>query len=64
MDIINLCPVTKIVVSDSIALPAGSSPKIVQLSLAPLLAKVIKSDLSTATSEFNHDVEEDQFVPE
>lgn len=64
--LIDLSPVTQVVVSDTISLPKNSkSSKVVQLSIAPLLANVIRSDLKyAATTEFNPDVEEDQFVPE
>jgi ribose-phosphate pyrophosphokinase len=66
MKFIDLSPISQIVVTDSIPLPEKcSSPKVVQLSIAPLLAKIISSDFKyIATSEFNPDTEEDQFVPE
>lgn len=65
MDLIDLSQVTQVVVTDSIAMPEKPSSKIVQLSLAPLLARIIRSDFSyLSTSEFNPDNEEDQFVPE
>lgn len=63
--LIDLLPITQVVVSDSIPLPAKSSAKIVQLSIAPLLAKVIQSDITYCiSSEFNEDDEGDQMVPE
>lgn len=65
IQLIDLLPITQVVVSDSIPLPAKSSSKIVQLSIAPLLAKVIQSDITYCTSsEFNSDDEGDQMVPE
>lgn len=65
IQLIDLLPITQVIVSDSIPLPAKSSAKIVQLSIAPLIAKVIQSDLTFCTSsEFNSDDEGDQIVPE
>lgn len=64
MQLVELSPLTEVVVSDSIALPKTASGKIVQLTIAPLLAKVIASDASYGEDEFNPDEEEDQFVPE
>lgn len=64
MKFIDLSPISQIIVTDSIPLPEKVvSQKIIQLSLAPLLATVISSDFKyLSTSEFNPD--EDQFVPE
>lgn len=61
--LIDLSPVTQVVVSNSIPLPKNaSSNKIVQLSLASLLAKVIRSDNSyDSNTEFNPDVSEEQY---
>ena len=54
IEIIDLSPISKVVITDSIALPTQpQSNKIVQVSIAPLLAKVIRSDMSLA--EFNKD---------
>jgi ribose-phosphate pyrophosphokinase len=66
IELIDLSPLTQVVVTDSIALPKHSaSKKIVQLSIASLLANVIRSDISyNASTEFNPDVSEDQFVLE
>jgi len=65
IQLIDLLPITQVVVSDSIPLPSKSSSKIVQLSIAPLIAKVIQSDITYCTSsEFNSDDEGDQMVPE
>jgi len=44
MELIDLSPVEKVVVTDSIPLPGTSSSKIHQVSVAGMLAKVIKSD--------------------
>ena len=44
MELIDLSPVTKVVVTDSIPLPEGASSKIHQVSVGPILAKVIKDD--------------------
>jgi ribose-phosphate pyrophosphokinase len=64
--LIELSPVTEVVITDSITLPkVAKSDKIVQLTLAPLLANVIRSDINyDATTEFNPDASEDQFVLE
>lgn len=67
IDLISLSPITQVIVSDSIPLPSDVAipqDKIVQLSIAPLIAKVIQSDLKYAIAEFNPDNEDDQFVME
>ncbi len=66
IQLIDLSPVTQVIVTDSIALPnLSASKKIVQLSIASLLANVIKSDIYyNASTEFNPDISEDQFVLE
>jgi hypothetical protein len=46
MRLIDLSPISQVIISDSIALPANLSHKVVQLSIAPLLARVIQSDLA------------------
>eukprot|EP01039_Chlorochromonas_danica_P004168 gene4166-4579_t len=62
MRLIDLSPVSEVVISDSIALPEHSTAKIVQLSIAPLLATVIKSDVNSALFEFNQDNTEEDYV--
>lgn len=62
MRLIDLSPVSEVVISDSIALPEHSTAKIVQLSIAPLLATVIKSDVNSALFEFNQDNTEENYV--
>lgn len=66
INLINLSPITQMIISDSIPLPENSenSKKIVQLSIAPLIAKIIQSDAKYAVVEFNPDNEDDQFVME
>lgn len=66
INLINLSPITQMIISDSIPLPANSenSKEIVQLSIAPLIAKIIQSDAKYAVVEFNPDNEDDQFVME
>jgi ribose-phosphate pyrophosphokinase len=54
MRLIDLSPIAQVVISDSIALPERSTAKIVQLSIAALLATVIQSDVAyLPISEFN-----------
>ncbi len=66
--LLDLSPITQIVFSDSIPLPTSAthvSKKVIQLSIAPLIAKVIASDLAHNTiNEFNPDNEEDRFIME
>lgn len=65
--LIKLSPITQIIVSDSIPLPPNTAiphEKIVQLSIAPLITKIIQSDSKYAVVEFNPDNEDDQFVME
>ncbi len=66
IQLIDLSPVTQVIVTDSIALPnLSASKKIVQRPTASLLANVIKSDIYyNASTEFNPDISEDQFVLE
>ena len=45
MDLINLSPVEFVLVTDSIPLPKNASRKIIQVPMAPLLAKIIESNL-------------------
>lgn len=62
MDLIELSPVTQIVISDTIVLPTTlSSAKVRQVSIASLLANVIQSDFPYVESEFNQDEEDDLF---
>ena len=44
MEKINAGPVKRIVVTNSLPLPDGASPKIEQVSIAPLIAKVILTE--------------------
>ena len=44
MELIDLSPVEKVVVTDSVRLPSNASEKITQVSVAPLLTQVIKSE--------------------
>eukprot|EP01031_Cornospumella_fuschlensis_P029428 gene29428-35520_t len=61
--LLDLSPISKVVISDSIEMPKRSSQKIVQLSIAPLLAAVIDSDIAfTPQSEFNNQEDEDYIV--
>jgi ribose-phosphate pyrophosphokinase len=67
INLFNISPITQVIVSDSIRLPANTkvtNDKIVQLSIAPLIAKIIQSDSKYAIVEFNPDNEEDPFVME
>jgi ribose-phosphate pyrophosphokinase len=66
MNNIDLSPISQLIVTDSIPLPESyTSQKIFQISIAPLLAKIISSDFSyISTFEFNPDTNDDQFVPE
>jgi ribose-phosphate pyrophosphokinase len=67
INIFNLSPITQVIVSDSIPLPANitvAHGKVVQLSIAPLIANIIQSDSKYSIVEFNPDNEEDQFVME
>jgi len=45
MELIDLSPVELVVVSDSLTLPEMHSPKISQVKIAPMLAKIIETEL-------------------
>jgi ribose-phosphate pyrophosphokinase len=49
MDIIRLSPVEKVIVTDSLPLPPDSSGKVVQLSVATLLANIIETEHFAST---------------
>ncbi len=51
MDLINLSPVEMVMVTDSIPLPAQASPKIVQVSMLPTIAKIIKYEATILYNE-------------
>lgn len=61
LELIELSPVSKIILSDSIPLPPSlkTCDKIIQLSLAPLLANVIRSDI-TMNEELDYNVDNDE----
>lgn len=59
MKLIDLSPVEKVVVSDSIPLPPRCSSKIVQISIAPLLARVIAAEAIAAIDPSMTDSHED-----
>lgn len=48
-ELIDLSPLEKVIITDSIHLPLNASPKIVQVSIAPYLAKIIESDYQNLT---------------
>ena len=66
MKLIDLSPISNVIITDSIPLPDSyQSKKVIQLSLAPLLARIISSDFAHASyTEFNPDTEDDEFIPE
>lgn len=66
VNLIDISPVSQVIITDSIALPKQSSSKIVQLSIAQLIAGVIQSDISHTTllSEFNTEENDDDFIQE
>eukprot|EP01034_Spumella_vulgaris_P030974 gene30974-38276_t len=60
--LIDLSSVEQLIITDTIALPAVHSKKIVQVSVAPLLAQIITSDLSRPTNqEFTSDEDSYEF---
>lgn len=46
MQLIDLCPAEKVLVTDSLPLPENPSPKVIQLPMAPMIAKIIESSLN------------------
>ena len=56
MELIDLSPVERVVVTDSVPLPAKCSPKVVQVSIAPLLARVIETERSIRAHDFEEGV--------
>jgi len=56
LELIRLLPVEKVIVTDSIPLPTtlpGESSKIVQVSIAPLLARVIEAEYFRSVGKFD-----------
>jgi ribose-phosphate pyrophosphokinase len=45
MEMIDLSPVEQVIVTDSVPLPAKASDKIVQIPLAPMLAKIVEANV-------------------
>lgn len=45
MNLINLSPVEQVIVTDSVPLPQDASPKIVQIPLAPMLARIVEANV-------------------
>ena len=60
MDLIDLSPVDKVVVTDSVPLPEKCSTKIAQVSIAPLLARVIETERHIRAHDFEESSEEQQ----
>ena len=59
MELIRLSPVEKVIVTDSLPLPPGACEKIVQVSVAPLLSKVIDTEFYSNTG-FTYRKEDDE----
>ena len=55
MELIDLSPIEGVVVTDSVPLPATSSAKIAQVSIAPLLARVIETERHIRAHDFEED---------
>lgn len=45
MNLINLSPVEQVIVTDSVPLAKDASPKIVQIPLAPMLARIVEANV-------------------
>ncbi len=58
VEIINRCPVTKIIVSDSLPLPKSPCPKLEQVSIASYLADVILTEHNQHQHPHSKEVEE------
>ena len=55
MELIDLSPIEGVVVTDSVPLPANCSDKIAQVSIAPLLARVIETERHIRAHDFEDD---------
>ena len=55
MELIDLSPVERVVVTDSVPLPDKCSPKVVQVSIAPLLARVIETERNIRSHDFEEE---------
>eukprot|EP00595_Chromulina_sp_UTEXLB2642_P000471 CAMPEP_0196761164 /NCGR_PEP_ID=MMETSP1095-20130614/314_1 /TAXON_ID=96789 ORGANISM="Chromulina nebulosa, Strain UTEXLB2642" /NCGR_SAMPLE_ID=MMETSP1095 /ASSEMBLY_ACC=CAM_ASM_000446 /LENGTH=358 /DNA_ID=CAMNT_0042110347 /DNA_START=146 /DNA_END=1222 /DNA_ORIENTATION=- len=64
MELIDLSPVEKVIVTDSVPLPKGSSNKIVQISIAPLIAKILESEAITSNAIWDSERISDDNVKE
>lgn len=64
MRLLDISPISQLVISDTIALAPHSTHKIVQISIAQILGTVINSDVKSALFEFNQDNTEEDYVQE
>jgi ribose-phosphate pyrophosphokinase len=57
MEMIRLSPVERVIVTDSLPLPPNADQKIVQVSVAPLLARIIESEYFASITSRTEDEE-------
>lgn len=50
VELVDLCPVDKVLVTNSVPMPKQQSQKIVQVSIAPLIGEILKSEAATSIS--------------
>ena len=55
MELIDLSPVERVIVTDSIDLPTNRSKKIDQISMVPIIAKIIESEAISTLASWNSD---------
>ncbi len=55
MHVINLWPIEEMVITDSIPLPSPHSSKVTVLPLAPLITKILKSEINELEAIHHHD---------
>lgn len=60
MQLIDMSPVERVVVTDTVAMPKNASAKIVQVSIAPLLARVIETEAGMLNGKYDSEVLEEE----
>lgn len=61
-DLINLSPVVKVLVTDTLPLPAQPGGKIEQVSVVPLIAKLIESEFLGKAARYHADTVKDEYI--
>lgn len=60
MSLIDLSPVERVIVTDTVELPANASNKIHQISIGPLLAKAVSSDFRGSIGKWDSEISNEE----